>query len=106
MALALTTARVLVFALAPMLELEHAVGPLHAAATASGEHTEHGLPTHDSATCPACLVLHTFASDPDAGVMASWTEETHPRIISRVDLATPSAPRQGFLSRAPPRAFE
>lgn len=106
MALALTIARVLVFALAPMLELEHALGPVNVLASASGEHTEHGLPTHDSATCPACLVLHTHASDPDPGVMPSWTEETRPQIITRVDMATPSAPRHGFLSRAPPRTFE
>jgi hypothetical protein len=105
LALALTTARVLVFAFAPMLELEHAAGSATVAASASGDRSQHGVPAHDSATCPACLVLHTHASDPGAAVNAFFVAETHNQIVAHANVAARSAERRGSRSRAPPIAF-
>jgi hypothetical protein len=95
----------LLFAFAPLLELEHTVGAGASQVAAVRNDSQPSRPAHDSSTCPACLLLHTHAWQPDANVVALRATERFEQVFAKVSRPVPLAPRDGFLSRAPPSAF-
>jgi len=97
--------RVLLFALAPVLELEHALGGTPSEIAAASEQKGPTVPLHNSATCPACLLLHTQVWAPDGNVISLRTVETEDRIAPFVARAVDHASRDTTRSRAPPADF-
>ena len=102
-ALALATAQIVAFAVAPVLEGTLAVAQVGSGFVVDRDTTPgKSVPTHDPSTCVACQLISAVAALPQPATLFVASDAASRREQPPVDLPRQLFPRQGFLSRAPP----
>ena len=101
LAYALTTAHMLIFAVAPYLENSAPVGTSQSVSVAKASN-EVGSRGHDANSCPACVILNAHASRATNVGTGDVAREIEAGQFNTPTAAPQPEPQPGFLSRAPP----
>ena len=102
LACALTTAHMLVLAVAPYLETGFPVGTAKSVTVANAASNEVATREHDANSCPACVLLNAHASRVNNVIAGAAAREVEAREFVTPTAAPQNEPQPGFFSRAPP----